>query len=71
MTSTLRVADATCGHCKTTIEGAVTKVGGVTEASLDLDSKLLRVEHADATGTDDLVSAIEAAGYTPEPVPAP
>ncbi|HEX2056862.1 MAG TPA: heavy-metal-associated domain-containing protein [Actinomycetota bacterium] len=66
MTTRIRVADATCGHCKQTVEAAVGGVAGVTAADLDLDSKLLVVEHGSAASAGDLVGAIEAAGYTPE-----
>lgn len=66
MTTSIKVADATCGHCKQTVEGAVTGVAGVTSADLDLDSKLLVVEHDGSTAPGDLVGAIEGAGYTPE-----
>ncbi len=66
MTTRIRVADATCGHCKQTVESAVGGVAGVTGADLDLDSKLLVVEHDDSTSADDLVGAISGAGYSPE-----
>ena len=66
MTTRIRVEDATCGHCKQTVESAVAGVAGVTGADLDLGSKLLVVEHDDATSPDDLVGAIAGAGYTPE-----
>lgn len=66
MTTKIRVADATCGHCKQTVEAAVGGIAGVMGADLDLDSKLLVVEHEGAASPDDLVGAIAAAGYTPE-----
>lgn len=66
MTTRIRVADATCGHCKQTVESAVGGVAGVTGAELDLDSKLLVVEHDASASSDDLVGAIAGAGYTPE-----
>lgn len=66
MTTRIRVADATCGHCKQTVESAVTGVAGVRAAALDLDSKLLVVEHDDSASAEALVGAIAAAGYTPE-----
>lgn len=68
MTTELRVADATCGHCKATIEGAVTKVDGVRSAELDLDSKVLSVAHDDNVGSDAVAEAVSSAGYTPEAV---
>lgn len=66
MTTHIRVADATCGHCKQTVESAVTGVAGVTGADLDLDSKLLVVHHDDSASADALAGAVTAAGYTPE-----
>ncbi|MGI8774874.1 MAG: heavy-metal-associated domain-containing protein [Actinomycetota bacterium] len=68
MTTQLRVADATCGHCKATIEGAATKVEGVRSAELDLDSKVLNVSHDDALDVEALTGAITEAGYTPEAI---
>lgn len=66
MTTRIRVADATCGHCKQTVESAVTGVAGVTAADLDLDTKLLVVQHDESTSVDALAGAISAAGYRAE-----
>ena len=68
MTTELRVPDASCGHCKATIESAASSVDEVIRAELDLESKLLRVEHGDGLDRQRLSAAIEEAGYTPEPV---
>lgn len=68
MTTQLRVADATCGHCKATIESTSTKVEGVRSAELDLDSKVLNVSHDDGLDVDALTAAITEAGYTPEAI---
>jgi copper chaperone len=66
MTTRIRVTGATCGHCKQSVESAVGGIAGVTAADLDLDSKLLTVEHDDTMSADDLVGAISGAGYSPE-----
>ena len=66
MTTRIRVSDATCGHCKQTVESAVTAVDGVSGADLDLESKWLVVEHDAAASPEALTGAIQAAGYTPE-----
>lgn len=68
MTTRITVADATCGHCKQTIENAVSALDGVDSAVLDLESHGLAVEHAESVSVDDLTSTITAAGYTPEVV---
>ena len=66
MTTRIRVGDATCGHCKQTVETAVGGVAGVTGSDLDLESKVLVVEHDPSTSPNALVGAITEAGYTPE-----
>lgn len=66
MTTSMRVPDATCGHCKQTVETAVAGVTGVTGADLDLESKVLVVEHDESTSPGDLVGAVAEAGYSPE-----
>jgi len=66
MTTQFRVPDATCGHCKQTIEGSVSVIDGVTAAELDLASKTLRIEHNDRVEPEALVDAVTAAGYSPE-----
>ena len=68
MVTRFQVADATCGHCKGTIETAVSKLAGVNEVALDLDSKLLRVDHDEALRVEDVEATINAAGYTPQKV---
>lgn len=68
MTTRITVADATCGHCKQTIETAVIALDGVDAAVLDLESHDLSVEHAESVSVDDLTGTISAAGYTPEVV---
>ncbi len=66
MTTEFRVPDASCGHCKATIESAVAALENVTRVQFDLESKHLRVDHSDAVSLDDLSTAIRNAGYSPQ-----
>ena len=66
MTTQFRVKDASCGHCKQTIESAVSQVEGVGQVALDLESKVLKIEHEAAVPPGEFVDAIAGAGYTPE-----
>ena len=65
MRTELRVTDASCAHCKATIEKAVSSVTGVTEARLDLESGRLSVEHGTDLDPSVLHQAVLDAGYAP------
>ena len=61
MTTTYLVPGMTCDHCKIAVTEEVTKVDGVAAVSVDLDTKLVRINGgADHTA---LVAAIDEAGY--------
>ena len=61
MTTTYLVPGMTCDHCKVAVTEEVTKVDGVAAVSVDLDTKLVRINGgADHTA---LVAAIDEAGY--------
>lgn len=64
MTSTtLSVPEIHCGHCKSAIEGAVGPLEGVRAVEVDVDGRLVRVEHDDAVTVRALVDVIEDQGY--------
>jgi len=61
MTTTYLVPGMTCDHCKVAVTAEVAKVDGVAAVSVDLDTKLVRIDG----GADHsaLVAAIDEAGY--------
>jgi copper chaperone CopZ len=61
MTTTYLVPGMTCDHCKVAVTEEVTKVAGVAAVSVDLDTKLVRIDG----GADHaaLAAAIDEAGY--------
>jgi copper chaperone len=61
MTTTYLVPGMTCDHCKIAVTEEVTKVAGVAAVSVDLGTKLVRIDG----GADHaaLVAAIDEAGY--------
>jgi copper chaperone CopZ len=61
MTTTYLVPGMTCDHCKVAVTEEVTKVAGVAAVSVDLETKLVRIDG----GADHsaLVAAIDEAGY--------
>ncbi len=63
--TTLNVPDISCGHCKSSIEGAVKELEGVQHVNVDVDSKTVELSYDEATANiDAIIEAIEEQGYT-------
>jgi copper chaperone len=62
--TTLSVPDISCGHCKTSIEGAVKPLDGVDTAEVSIDDRNVDVTY-DPSKIDlsDIVMAISDQGY--------
>ena len=63
MEMTLKVEGMMCGHCKAHVENALLKVDGVKSATASLENKNVTVELIKEVNKDDLIHAIEEAGY--------
>lgn len=59
---TIAVEGMTCEHCEQTVEEALEDVEGVSDVRVDRDEERATVE-GDA-GVDELVTAVEEAGYS-------
>jgi len=60
----LRVSGMTCGHCQLKVEQALLGASGVYSAVVDLSGGEAEVDFDDdTTTTDQLITAIEKAGY--------
>jgi copper chaperone len=63
-TITLSVPDISCGHCKTSIEGAVAPLAGVEAAEVTIDDRTVDVTYDDgAIALEAIIDAIEEQGY--------
>ncbi|HEX5880981.1 MAG TPA: heavy-metal-associated domain-containing protein [Actinomycetota bacterium] len=63
-TETLSVPEIHCDHCKTSIEGALTSIGGVEAATVDIPARTVTVTYDKASvDRGDLIAAIEQQGY--------
>jgi copper chaperone len=60
---TFSVPDISCGHCKTSIEGAVKSLKGVSRVEVDVDKKLVKVVFDPPEAIAMIVNAIEDQGY--------
>ena len=60
----LRVTGMTCGHCQAKVEQALRGMAGVVTAVVDLPDGEAEVDFDDdATTVDQLIHAVERAGY--------
>ncbi len=63
-TRTLSVPDISCGHCKSSIEGAVGPLDGVELVEVAIDERTVAVDFDGSDGTySAIVDAIEGQGY--------
>lgn len=62
-TTQFLVPGMTCGHCTKAVTEEVSKISGVTSVDVDLDSKTVVVESADALDWADLMAAVDEAGF--------
>lgn len=64
---TINVNGMSCGHCKGAVEGALTKLAGVSSAQVNLQEKNVTVEFdAQTVSEAKLKAEIEDAGYDVE-----
>ena len=67
-TITLDVPDISCGHCKTSIEGAVASLAGIDRVEVTIDARTVDVAFDESTvDRAAIVEAIEAEGYEVAP----
>ena len=58
---TLNVPDMSCGHCKATVEKAVTAVDASAKVDVDLSTR--KVEITSSVASSTLLGALKAVGY--------
>ena len=64
---TLSVPDISCGHCKSSIEGAVGPLDGVAKAEVSISDRTVDVEYdPEKVELDAIVTAIDGQGYEVE-----
>ena len=65
---TLSVPDISCGHCKSSIEGALAPMAGVSSAVVSIDEKTVEVSFDEPATLPAIVAAIEEQGYDVAPL---
>lgn len=59
----LEVPDISCDHCKTSIEGAVAELSGVSNVAVSVADRTVDVAFDDTVARSDIVAVIEEQGY--------
>ena len=62
-TTTFLVPGMTCGHCKGAITDELSKISGVTNVDVDLDSKKVTIESEAEVEWQVIVVAVDEAGF--------
>ncbi len=63
-TRTLSVPEISCGHCKSSIEGAVAPLDGVDKVEVHIDERTVDLDYDGTDATfNAIVAAIEEQGY--------
>jgi len=64
---TLSVPDISCGHCKSSIEGAVGPLDGVSKAEVSIDDRNVNIEYDPSKiELNSIIDAISDQGYEVE-----
>lgn len=62
-TTTFLVPGMTCGHCKGAVTDELSKINGVTNVDVDLDSKKVTIESEAVVEWEVIVDAVDEAGF--------
>jgi copper chaperone len=63
MNTTITVSGMTCGHCVNSVTEELSKIAGVKEVKVDLDSGNVNITSENELAQADLTQAIQEAGY--------
>ncbi|UOR12045.1 copper chaperone CopZ [Halobacillus amylolyticus] len=63
MQTTLNVKGMTCGHCESSVKGALKELNGVQDVNVDLSTGKVDVSHEDDVSNVQMKEAIEEQGY--------
>ncbi|HMQ32207.1 MAG TPA: heavy-metal-associated domain-containing protein [Chloroflexaceae bacterium] len=62
-TEQFHVPGVSCQHCVRAVTAEVGKLAGVSNVQVNLDNKVVTVEHGEGVAPEAIVAAIKEAGY--------
>ena len=63
MQTTISVSGMTCGHCAQAVTTELSKIAGVSEVKVDVETGKVEIDSASELNNADVAAAIEEAGY--------
>lgn len=63
-TTTVTAPEIVCGGCAGSIKKALGNLKGVCEVEVDVSTKQVKVEHSASVSRDEIVDALDRAGYS-------
>lgn len=63
-TTTVTAPEIVCGGCASSIKKALGNLEGVCEVDVDVSTKQVKVEHDESVSREEIVSALDRAGYS-------
>lgn len=63
-TTTVTAPDIVCGGCASSIKKALGNLLGVAQVDVDVATKTVKVEHSEAASRDEIIAALDRAGYS-------
>ena len=63
-TTTVTAPEIVCGGCASSIKKALGNLEGVGEVEVDVPTKHVKVEHSETVSRDEIVDALDRAGYS-------
>jgi len=60
---TLSIPEIHCGHCKASIESAVSELDGIEKADVDVSNAVLTISFDEPATLDGIIAAVEGQGY--------
>ena len=64
--TTFSVPGIVCGGCAGGIKNALGKMDGINKVEVDIDSKIVTVEHTEKVSREKLVDVLDDAGFSAE-----
>jgi copper chaperone len=61
--ATVRVPEIHCDHCKSSLEGAIGELDGVSRVMVDVPTATIAVAYEEPVTMDSIIATIEGQGY--------